>query len=126
MVVVNTSTAVGVRKQCNLPFEGFLECLIRLSILKALPTDCEIIAKGADNAGHYMKMLEEEEPGLVLAFKTARKTALGGEPRQPVDRCVDHLISIIIRSVESTKGSGDMNLTESEMSAFAKAKLVIV
>ena len=77
MVVINDETPAGYLKDNSLPFEGFMEALIRLSILKALPTPEEIEEAGQDDAYGYLQALEEED-------------ATGEEPTAlaPRDECV--------------------------------------
>jgi hypothetical protein len=49
--VTNPDTARGKIKEENLSFEGFLEAICRLSLVKALPTATEIEASGCADAG---------------------------------------------------------------------------
>lgn len=122
MVVVNPASSSGQRNDCNLPFEGFLEALCRLATLKALPIDDEIAA-APDNvrdAGSFMQALEENESSYNR-FLNARNQKWGGEPRQPIERCVDHLIAVIIRGIErETMGQDDLSLKEAEMRQWCK------
>ena len=46
------------------------------------------------------------------------------EPKQPIDRCLAHLISMIIRSIETvTNGDDDGNITQSEVSEWMRRSL---
>lgn len=51
MAVIDSRTKKGSDKENNLPFEGFMEALCRLSVLKALPTDAELAETGCSDAG---------------------------------------------------------------------------
>lgn len=45
------------------------------------------------------------------------------EPRQPIWRCVEHLITYIIRTIEAaaiSSGGEDMKLTDREVKGFKK------
>ena len=82
-----------LQERC-LPFEGFLEGLVRLSRLKALPTDSDLIASGCADAGTYVRRLKDQEGGKYRAFLEGRVNV------QPVARATEHLISVIIRNIE--------------------------
>jgi hypothetical protein len=57
MCVIDELTIQGRMRDSHLPFEGFLEALVRISLLKVLPTDQEIEDYGARDAGMFYKML---------------------------------------------------------------------
>ena len=52
----------------RLPFEGFLEALCRLSILKALPTAAELAEAEEPDAGSFLINLEESDQVTYAAF----------------------------------------------------------
>jgi len=115
MVVADARTRDGNRKESNLPFEGFLEALVRLSALKALPTDEEIEAAQVANAAEFMHKLQLEDPVVVVSaggltyhdFLEKHAAEWGGEPRQPIARCLEHLVIIIFDTIEqATSGGG--------------------
>ena len=108
-------------KWTNLSFEDFLEALCRLSVLKAFPTDEEIAEAGEACAGTYLKALAFNDTNAYEALLEERAPKWGHAPFQPVHRCVDHLISMLI--VECQQGqAGDMVLTEREVALFFGAK----
>ena len=94
MAVIDGRSEMGKAKERCLPFEGFLEALVRLSRLKALPTDSDLAASGIADAGTYMRRLKDEEGGKYREFLERRVNV------QPVARATEHLISIIIRNIE--------------------------
>ena len=84
-------------KWMHLAFEDFLECLCRLSVLKAWPTDEELGQSEAPDAPRYLASLSEESPAGYERFLRERRSAWGkpsGVP--PVHRCVEHLCHTII------------------------------
>ena len=106
----------------RLPFEGFLEALCRLSTIKALPLDHEVRAKGCDDAGQYVHLMnssEDTKREWVLMQKK-RKIGWGGMPAQPLERCVSHVLWIVVRSIEkivmegrdSDESNGELSKTE--------------
>ena len=112
MCVAKPYSVRGYHTSTAVPFEGFLECLVRFACLKAFPTDEEIAEAGCTDAYGYIQWLSianEEKYDLMLETQS---TPWGSEPRQPADRCLDHLMSIIVRTIESKTTMGaDSNLT---------------
>ena len=112
MCVAKPYSVRGYHASTAVPFEGFLECLVRFACLKAFPTDEEIAEADQPDAYGYLKWLSianEEKYDLMLE---TLGTPWGSEPRQPADRCLDHLMVIIVKTIESTTTmSADSNLT---------------
>lgn len=95
-----------------------------MAVLKALPTDTEIERAPSDvnDAGIYMKQLALQDEAAYQQMLRTRRTAWGGPPDQPMERCVDHLIALIIRAIEEdTAGRDDLKVTEAEMDAWCRA-----
>lgn len=91
-----------------------------MSLLVALPTDAEITAVGAKDAGQYIMMLRGSEIEMAEFIKT-RKRAWNQEPSQQVGRCIDHLLNIFTTMVElNTKGETDSIVSRSEADQFAR------
>lgn len=129
MCVVDGSSAKGASREAGLEFEGFLEALVRISPLKALPTDDEIQSRGMSSAWQYLKVLGEAPSGTsdASAYATLTRTrgaAWGHEPTaQPLHRCVHHLLTMIVCTIEAdTAGKDDGKLTASEVSEWMKRR----
>lgn len=121
MSVVDGRTHKGKHKESFLPFEGFLEAICRVAVLKAFPTDAEIRNAGCAHAGAYLDQLEEEDSEAYEELIESRNTDFGDEPDyQPIHRCVAHLIEMMIYRIEKLcGGQGDdaNTLTISELDA---------
>jgi hypothetical protein len=124
MCVVDETSERGRMQEMHLPFEGFLEALVRLANLKALPTDDEIESRGAVDADDFMSAVRGEEEEGVHAWLVARKTPWGGEQtQQPMWRAVAHLLNILIRTIERDGGptaSQNMDVTIQEAKYWVK------
>ena len=137
MAVVDGRTLKGRSKEDNLPFEGFLEALCRLSCLKALPTDAELERTGCADAGIFLQRLhagslpeeftDEFDTGdaafadEAAAFMDVRAAAWGEESVHPLECSVRHLIACIVRTVEEdSHGADNMQLTLNEVKNWAK------
>lgn len=122
MCVIDERTERGHVRESSLPFEGFLEALCRLSVLKALPTDEEISAAGCDDAAAYLEQIRFENDEAFQELLKTRATEWGQEPAQPLSRCLAHLLSIIIFEIEhaTQSGGGDKELSEKEVEKWAR------
>ena len=136
MCVIDPRTRLGHMKESHLPFEGFLEALCRLAILKALPTDYEISEgicrgdemaelRGCEDAGEYLARLLDDAPGEYQELMLERATPWGDEPDQPVCRCVAHLLSLIVRLIKREIAAEVATpLTEQQIIKWAKRKKI--
>ena len=89
---------------CYCRYEGFLEALCRLAAIKSLPTDEEIAEKGCRDAGEYVLMMKRDDatrPEFEQMLRN-RRIGWGGKLSQPLDRCVAHTLSILVRSIEDS------------------------
>ena len=131
MVVIDPRTRLGHLKESHLPFEGFLEAICRLAILKGLPTDREIEAsewysdESPIDAAEYFERFSNDSPDEYQAFIEEHATPWGGTPQQPTHRCVAHLVSIIIRTIKViSAGNPETPLSQHDVEKWAKkAKL---
>lgn len=124
MCVVGSEDDDATRvKLIHLYFEDFLEALVRLATMKALPLDDEIEKAGFKDAGDFMINLQRY-PSVYQKFLADHAQHWDEEPLQPIGRCVEHLITLIIRTVETggatSSGGEDMKLSEREVGAFRR------
>jgi len=119
MRVVDEQDPKGRLRLMHLSFEDWLEALCRVATLKSLPTDEEIAEAEAPNAGVYMKELAEEEPAAYDQLMKSRAIAFGATPLQPIWRCIEHLIQIIIVHVQgdSRERGAPLVLTDRQVNA---------
>ena len=132
MAVIDGSSELGKLKEAALPFEGFCEGLVRVSVLKTLPTPDEL-ERGApdflpastpcENAGEFMARMHSGMPEDLRRYLAMHKTAWGDTPRQPVQACLTNLMQLMLHTIESmvssSKGgrgfSANLMVTSEEM-----------
>lgn len=121
MAVIDGSSMKGNGRETQLPFEGFLEAIVRLSALKALPTDEEVESAGVKDAFEYLAQLRAKDVEEYNDMLMKRSSPMGAEPPQPIHRCVEHTIRIIIRTIEAnTAGDDNLRLTTTEIALWMK------
>lgn len=124
MCVADHHTKLGAKKDSNLPFEGFIEAICRMAMLKALPTDDEIVDAECEDASSYLAQLQLfDTPAYEKLLE--RKNPWGAEPSQPAHRCVAHMMAVILRRIkvmgEDDDGAEiDQSLTEDEVRRWYK------
>ena len=107
----------------NLTFEDFMEAMVRLSMVVALPTDNDLSALGVADAGEYLLSLAAESPALYRSFLSERKGNWFGPPRQHIWCCVDHLLTYCSRLIElNSRGDKDMTVSAQEVKQFARMR----
>uniref|UniRef100_A0A7S4C291 Uncharacterized protein n=1 Tax=Chrysotila carterae TaxID=13221 RepID=A0A7S4C291_CHRCT len=94
--VVKEEEEASRRRMINLCYEDFLEAIVRSSTMKALPTDELLRAANFDDAGQYMLHLREANQEGLRIFYSRFGQRWFKQPKQPIDRCVVHMISLII------------------------------
>ena len=119
MRVVDESCATSRRRLVHLGFEDFLEAIVRLCTMKALPTDDQIDEAGAEDAGEFILELQKD-PKAWDNFLSENEQTWDVEPPQPIARCVDHLLTLLVRVVElNTAGAHvDGSASTSEVRKF--------
>ena len=120
MCVADPYMARSEVRASHLPFEGFLEALCRVAALKALPDDAALEVGGFANAGAFLCHLRENaSPEEHAAFLKRGANEWGEPPKQPLARCVDHLIAYVLFMIErGTRGDDDMKLDEKEVALY--------
>jgi len=112
---------VAERKLRNLAFHDFVEAIVRLSLMVPLPTDKEIKEVTARDAGEYIITLQEACSKTFGDFVLKNKRTFDQEPKQKVQRCVEHLLNLIARIIEqNTGGTQDLKIDEHEADQFLK------
>ena len=116
--VIDEESKRGKTRIHHLTFEDFCEAVVRLATMKALPTTAELLLLGANDCGTFLTELRANPQGYN-AFVEARERAWGDKLRQPIERCVEHLINLLIRTVESaTTGFADCKLSKATLMRF--------
>ena len=114
----------------NLALEDWYEALCRLSVLKALPTDAEVVDAGAEDGGDFMLALRKR-PSEYEAWITRWNETHDADlikATQPPHRCITHLVLLMVRTIEGTiaqlsKGNGgayDRYISKKEMKQFMR------
>ena len=89
---------------------------MRLSALKALPTDEEIENYECKDACGYLAKLKRKSRTAFDALMIEGATPWGELPKQPMDRCVAHTINIMFTRIEAANpGEANMQLTPKEV-----------
>lgn len=94
------SNAQEIRlRQCF--FEDFLEALVRLAYVIALPTFEELEESAAADAGDFLAALHAGAGNKFRQFVARRTGDWFGHPRQRVHRCLESFISLMTRMVQA-------------------------
>lgn len=121
MRVVDENDPRSRIRMIHLSFVDFLEAIVRLATMKGMPTDEEIEAANCLDAGHFIHF-QQSIPGTAYKqWLDSHAQHWNEVPAQPIERCVEHLISLILRTVEgSVSKKHDSKLSESEATKFMR------
>lgn len=123
LLVVDEQSVKGRSKLVQLRFEDFLEAVVRLAYMKALPTAEEIAQQGFRHAGEFLVDLEAE-PARYDEFQTARTRTFGDTLEQPIANKVGHFLAWVVfrvrGGVESKK-----DLTKKEVEGFRRGGIAL-
>ena len=124
MCVLDETTDRGHMKESHLPFEGFLEALVRICSIKATPFDsqieeaaCAAPDKWRSGAAAYVERLRAQDEDSYQEMLRTQGSPWGEPPKQPLHRCLAHLCALIINEVEKDGGgtaNRNMELTPQE------------
>lgn len=98
-----------------------------MHVSQALPTDEEVASSSAIDGGAWLLELKRN-PADYLKWITANPASWETPPRQPVDRCVHMLITLIVRIIKQAVSKSDVSvdanlvLDKKEAVAFIKSK----
>ena len=123
----------------HLSLYDFIEAIVRLATYVPLPTDSELEELNAADAGELLLAMQAKAPTVFAKFlqshRPQHKDPDGSDwekhAAQPIWRCVDHLIRLIVRTVEhntsavSSTHDGatvDGEVQKSEASKFVKTR----
>ena len=107
MVVVETRTEIGKRRDSMIQFQGFMEALCRASTLKALPTTAEIEAAGCKNAAQWI----EENQDEYMAILSTRAPPWGTDPVRPVEESMKMVLDIVLDAVARTTSCAQADIS---------------
>jgi hypothetical protein len=119
--VIDEESERGKPKLSTLSFEDFLEALVRVATMKALPTYAELALLGARDAGTFLIGLRAKNPTGYAAFVKARERGWEDTLRQPIQRCLEHLLSLLLRTIEYGLPSAvttELTIREKELVKF--------
>jgi len=103
--VADESDAAQRRAMCNLRFEDFAECIVRLATMKRVPTDDQATGAGYADGGEMVIALRKSQEYRTWCL--SRPQAWDDALDQPIWRAVHHLLTIFIRTVEDTLLGGE-------------------
>jgi hypothetical protein len=109
----------------QLRFEDFLEALVRIATMKALPDDEMIYDEECEDGGEVILKLRTGDPMDYKEF-IARSTPEFGKPlHQPIERLVEHLCTLILRTITSvvaSAGSDDCSIKDMEALTYENVR----
>lgn len=86
----------------------FLEALVRMATMLALPTDEEIEEVGAKDAGDFLLAMQVDSPHTYNTFLESHRpkhkdpdcSDWDQHAIQPIWRCIEHVVKLLVRTVE--------------------------
>ena len=130
MRVADEENKGSLLKLNNLSLEDFFEALCRVAVVKALPTEQEVMDQGTSDAGEFLLQMRQVLPGVYEDWVSEWYRTHDGFPTkatQPVHLCVSGLIALIVRSIRvqaannasvGTLDGPEQKITKKEMRGF--------
>jgi len=118
----------SVLRMHNLSLEDWFEALCRVAVIKALPTDDEVQAASAIDAGDFILELKEsplDYDEWAEAWYSTHTTPMM-KATQPAHRCLSHLVLLMVRTIEgitTNQDAHDQKVTKKEMNVFASLRI---
>ena len=85
----------------NLQFEDFLECLVRLATMLAMPTPEEIDESGTSNAAEFLHGLRDDVPDAYHEYVQRRRLGMLETPHQPTHVLITSFLEVIVASISA-------------------------
>ena len=112
-------------------FEDFLEALVRIAYVIALPNVEEIQDTNAADAGDFLMALYRDAQASFRQFVLRRTGDILSTPRQRISKCLHGLLSLMVRMVDANVGgtagggsrpvwTGGTHLPEPRIAAFLR------
>jgi hypothetical protein len=111
----------------------FLEALVRMATMISLPTDEEIEEVGAADAGEFLLAMQIDSPNSYRSFLESHRPK-HKDPDcsdwekhclQPIWRCVEHLIKLLVRTIEiNTSAIKDDEAADGVVQASEASKFI--
>lgn len=109
MQVIDEDTVVNRQKLENLSFWDFLEAIVRAANYKALPTDEELEAEGHEDAFSMLfELKKNDRDNYELFLEKVGAREWWQSPRQPIARAVEHLLNVMMRTLNHNLGRMEM------------------
>ena len=96
----------------HLQFEDFMEALLRLASVMALPTDEEVTESGTTSVAEFLLSLRASTPVDYKAFVAKRtlrfvgtNTPVHTKPHEGIERCFNSLMSLIVTTYDGSRKS---------------------
>lgn len=117
MRVIKEHTEKGRAKLLQLSFEDFLESLVRIATVKAMPDKEDVASAGCVDAGDYLFKLNKEGGVPLKAFLSSHSFPQGAPPPQPIGHAVDALVTFLVRTIMVTSGGKAVDARDPKVSA---------
>ena len=82
----------------TLRYEDFLEAVVRVALIKALPTEEQIYDADCEDAGEFLLRLRAN-PNAYTTWLEENTRAWDAPPPEPVPRRVDGVCALLVRTV---------------------------
>ena len=123
MCVIDASTEEGGIKERSLPFEGFLEAIIRLATTLPIPNDQQLADAGFVHAGPYLSQLAELNEIRFAALTKEQACEWGDTPNEALSgsmpRRIEHFVDMIKRRMKPKAKEG---LEDEPVGALTRAE----
>ena len=87
-----------------MPFEGFLEAIVRLATCVPIPTDQEMQTSECNHAGAYMAALASGDAETFQRYADSQACEWGDVPDEslcgPMPKRVENLVDILLRAIK--------------------------